>query len=705
MSAHLLKFFNPKSIAVIGASRSKRKVGGVILRNLLSSHFPARVYVVNPNSVQVQKQKSYDTIMEVPEIVDTAIITIPSQFVEDVVEECGQKGVKNVIVISSGYSESGKDGLGRELRLKDLAHKYQINLLGPNCLGIIDARNNLNLSFASNPKRYSNGKVSMISQSGAIGTAFLDWANTNNLEVSKFISLGNKAGLNELDFLKYLEQDKDSEIILMYLENFSDGRQFFELAKKITRKKPIIVLKPGKTEASEVAMTAHTGSLASSDKIVDQALKDSGCIRVDSIEELFNITKILTWQPVLRGNQVVVLTNAGGVAIDAIDQLSQNGLEITNLPESLQTSLSKAMKSGSSTKNPIDLLGDALASDYKEALEKVVKSRTVNCVLVLLTPQFMTESLQTARYINDIADKHNKVVVASFLGGEKVKVAQAFLTKEKIPHFQFANDASVLLGKIWGWRKFLKKTISSRLNYPTIINPTLKVKKGEILDEKTTKKLLDKFDINYLKSSVFENFRAITLSEKNIKFPLVLKLVSPKLIHKTELKAVRLPIYKKSELFQNARELDAIAKKENLDDYKFEIQPFVFQKLEMILGINRDKDTIQKVGDREILKSKGFGHVLLLGAGGIYTEILEDSSLKFLPINRIEAMEMLESLKISKALFGARGRKYDTKGLLKMIANLSRLVEHNSNIKAIDMNPVFVTEDDVYAVDVKIFVE
>lgn len=704
-TAQIHKIFNPRSIAIIGASRSKKKVGGIILNNLLRERYNARVYVVNPNAVQVQKQKSYDTILEIPEVVDVAVITVPSQFVEDSILECGQKGVKNVIVVSSGYSESGAEGVVREFRLKELIDKYQLNLLGPNCLGLINARTNLNLSFANNPRKYSRGKISMISQSGAIGTAFLDWSSTNNIEVSKFISLGNKAGLDELDFLNYLEQDKDTEIILMYLENFTDGRKFYELAKLITRKKPLVILKPGKTEASEKAMAAHTGALATSDRIVNQALKDSGCIRVDSIEELFNITKLLAWQPTLKGNRVTIITNAGGVAIDAIDQLGEHGLEVSKLPASLQSQLASILKANASTHNPVDLLGDALAQDYKLALEKIVRSNSTDCIFILLTPQLMTESLQTAKFVNEIADKYKKVVLASFLGGAKVNVAQAFLTKEKLPHFAFANDAATVLGKIWNWRKFMQKTTSSRLYYPTIVNPQLKAQTGELLDVKTTKKLLDKYEVKYLKSNIFETIREIRLQESKIKFPLVLKLVSPQLVHKTEIKAVRLPIYRKNELFQAAKELEATAKKAKLESFKFEIQPFVFQKLELILGINKDPDKLQKIGSKEVIASKGFGHIMLLGAGGIYTEALDDTALKLLPVNRADALEMLKSVKIGKAVFGARRQHYNYPALLKMMVNLSKLIERNSNIKSLDINPVFVTENDVYAVDIKIFLE
>jgi len=704
-TAQLHKLFHPRSIAIVGASRSKRKVGGIVLNNLLSERYPGRIYAINPNATQVQKQKSYDTVLELPEIVDIAVLTVPSQFIEEAVSECGQKGVKNIIVVSSGYSESGKDGVIKEFHLKKLINQYQLNLLGPNCLGLINARNNLNLSFANNPKKFSRGKISMISQSGAIGTAFLDWSATNNIEVSKFISLGNKAGLDELDFLNYLEQDKETEVILMYLENFADGRKFYELAKLITRKKPLVILKPGKNEAAEKAMSAHTGALATSDKVVDQALKDSGCIRVDSIEELFNITKLLAWQPVLKSNHVTVITNAGGVAIDAIDQLGENGLEVTSLPASLQSQLSKILKPAASTHNPVDLLGDALAQDYKAALEKVVKSTSTDCILVLLTPQLMTQSLQTAKYVNEIADKYKKVVLASFIGGEKVNVAQAFLTKEKLPHFAFSNDAATVLGKVWSWRKFVGSSTTSRLYYPTIVNPQLKASEGEMLDEKTAKKLFDKYEVKYLKSNIFENVREIRLKESKIKFPVVLKLVSPQLVHKTDIKAVRLPIYRKSELFQAAKELEAIALKKDLKDFKFEIQPFVFQKLELILGINKDPDQILTVANEQIVSSRGFGHIMLLGAGGIYTEVLDDSVLKLLPVNRADALEMLKSIKIGKVLFGARRQHYNYSALLKMMVNLSKLVEKNSNIKSLDINPVFVTENDAYAVDIKIFLQ
>lgn len=705
-TAHIDKFFNPLSIAVIGASRSRKKVGGIVLANLLKNKYPGRIYAVNPNAMQVQKLQAFDSVMQIPQVVDIAVIAVPSDAVEEIVEDCGQKGIKNIIVISAGYAEAGKKGLQKELALRKLIDKYQLNLLGPNCLGVINARNNLNLSFASNPQKFSRGKVSFISQSGAIGTAFLDWSKSNNLEVSKFISLGNKAGLNELDFLNYLSQDKDTDIILLYLENFADGRKFYELAKLISARKPLVVLKPGKTESTSNAIAAHTGSLATNDRIIDQALKDSGCIRVDSIEELFNITKLLAWQPVLKGNNVTVITNAGGVAVETIDQLESNGLAVNQIPQDLQTKLAKVLKPSASTRNPIDLLGDALAREYKDALEHIVKSSSTDCVFVLLTPQMMTESLQTARFVNEVADENKKVVVASFVGGEKVNLAAAFLTKEKLPHFSFPNDAARVLGQVWSWRKSVGSSPNSRLNYPTIINPALKVsKKGEMLPEKETKKLLRKYDIKYLRSNIFKSIREIRLSESKISYPLVVKLTHPELAHKTDIKAVRLPIYHRSELYKALRELDAIARKKNLSDYKFELQPFIFEKLELILGINKDPDSIIALDGESYKQSSGFGHVMLLGAGGIYTEVLEDSTLKLLPVNRANALAMLKSIKTGKILFGARGRRYNYGALLKLMVNLSKLIERNYNIRSLDINPVFVTETDAYAVDVKIFVD
>lgn len=703
-TAQIHKLFDPKSIAVIGASRSTKKVGGIILNNLISHNFRARIYPVNPNSDKIQGLTAYNSVLSIQETVDVAIIAIPGAYVEDVVEECGQKGIKNVIILSAGYSESGKEGLQRELRLRNIIHKYQLNLLGPNCLGLIDARSNLNLSFADSPSSYSKGKVSFISQSGAIGTAFLDWSNSNNLEISKFVSLGNKTGLNEIDFIKYFYEDPETKIILLYLENFSDGRKFFELAKLVTKTKPIIVLKPGKNESTVKAMSAHTGSLASNEKVVDVALNDSGCIRVDSIEELFNITKILDWQPALKGNKVTIITNAGGVAIEAIDQLESNNLKVVELEANIRDKLSKVLKKSSSTRNPVDLLGDALASDYKSALEKVVKDVETDAILVLLTPQLMTQSLLTAKYLNGIADKNNKVVLACFLGGEKVKLAQAYLSKEKIPNFAYTNDAAVVLGRVWSWKERLKLVSGSRYHYPTIINTNLKVDvKGEMLAENSTKKLLDKYGIKYLKSRTYDSVSALDRNSTKLKYPLVIKLIHPELIHKTDIKAVRLPIYKRIELLNAARDLSKIARDKKLDRYKLEVQPFVFKKMELILGVKKDPDSYNQSNGERHLQARGFGHTIVLGAGGIYTEVLSDVAIKLLPINRVDALEMLKSLKIGKVLLGERNQHFDYKELLVMMVNLSKLIEKNQNINSLDFNPVFVTETEAYAVDIKVF--
>lgn len=703
-TAHIQKLFNPKSVAVIGASRSKKKVGGVILANLLADNNKLRIYPVNPNTYQVQGEKTYDSIIRLPEVVDVAVIAVPSVYVDNAVEECALKGVKNIIIISAGYAETGHDGLIKELQLRKLQKKYQLNILGPNCLGIINARTNVNLSFADTPHKFSKGKIALISQSGAVGTAFLDWAKSKGIEISKFVSLGNKIDLSENDFLEYFEDDKETDVILLYIENFQDGRKFYELAKKITTKKPIIVLKPGKNETTSQAMVAHTGSIATNDKIVEQALKDSGCIRVDSIEDLFNITKLLVWQPVMKGNNVAVITNAGGVAIDTIDQLSNYGLTVNKLPESIQEKLSKVLKPNASSKNPVDLLGDALAEDYKQALLKIVKSKDVDIIFVILTPQLMTESLQTAKFVNEIADKNKKIVVTSFVGGENIKKALIYLDKAKIPQFEFPSDGARVLGEVWGWRSSINKVRNSRLHYPTVINPSLKAKPGEMLSEELTKKLLDKYNINYLESWLFDSVKEIRKVEEKLQYPLVVKLKHPELVHKSDVKAVKLPIYKQTELYAALKELQELGEKLELKDFQFEIQHFIFQKLELILGVKKDPDQIRIVDGTSMTISKGFGHIVILGAGGIYTELLDDSAMKLFPVNKADALTMIKSIKVGEILLGARSQQYNYQSLLKMIVNLSKLIEKNANITAIDINPVFVTEHDAYAADVKIFV-
>ncbi len=701
-----ISFFSPSSIAIVGASRDPQKIGHVILDNIIKSGYKGKLIPVNPNAKEIMGLKTYENVMDISEKTEMAIIAIPGQFVADVVEDCGMKGIKNVVIISAGFGEVGDAGFAKEAQLIDIAAKYKMQLLGPNCLGFINTSARLNATFAAS--YIAKGNIAFASQSGAMGTAFLDWANGHNIGLKYFISLGNKAVLDENAVLEEMETDDSITSILFYLEDFSDGRRFFELARKISHKKAIIILKPGRSENTRSAIASHTGSIAQDETIIDAALRDAGCLRVQSIEELFNLTTLLSWQPLPKNNTVAVVTNAGGVGIQTVDDLERNGLKVVPFSHHLSAELAKFLPAEANVKNPVDLLGDALADRYKLALEQVVKDKSVGSILVVLTPQMVTQALETAKYVNQIADKNKKTVMASFVGGESIHEARQLLIKEQIPHFDFPNDAAKALGLVWKWQSQVKDQpkVPKTIYFPSKVNTELNEHATDsVVDLAYAQQLFASYKIPLLESKLVQNKAELHKAAHALKYPVVLKLVHPKLIHKTEFKAVRLNIANDVELTRQAGELEVVAKSAGLKDFGFELQPFIEDRLEVIVGIKKDKATFHDVAGKGYLRSKGFGHILLFGAGGIYTELYKDAALKLLPVDAAEAKELIELTKVGKIIEGLRGKSYDLKGITEVIVNLSKLIEDNTNIAEVDINPLFVTKDAVYVADLKVFAQ
>lgn len=404
---------------------------------------------------------------------------------------------------------------------------------------------------------------------------------------------------------------------------------------------------------------------------------------------------------------MAIVTNAGGVGIQTVDDLEKNGLNVASLTKKTQDILKKNLPKEASIENPVDLLGDALAERYKVVLKEVIKDKNIDGILVILTPQQVTESLLTARYVNEIADAHNKTVVTSFVGGDSLDSAVKFLAEEKIPQFSYPNDAARTLGLIWEWTKnkehISKKEITH--NSPTFINSKLKgVGKSGSAELEIVQNLFRKYEIPLLLSGIKEEYEDILELAKNIEFPVVMKLAHPDLVHKTEFQAVRLDIKNAEELKKHFDELHAIAKKQRLVDRKFELQPYIKDKIELIIGVKKDADIYKKHRERTFLKTKGFGHVLLFGGGGIYTEIYKDVSLRILPVSRKDVESMIDETKIGEILNGARGKEYNRKAVVDLLLKLSDLMEKNTNITALDINPLFVTPDKAVAVDIKLFV-
>ncbi|NLG11593.1 MAG: CoA-binding protein, partial [Elusimicrobia bacterium] len=436
----LSRFFTPASVAIIGASKHPGKLGFKILKNVIDGGFKGKVYPINSSAEgDILNLKSYKSISDVPVAPELAIIVIPSRLVLDVAENCGKKGVKGLIVISAGFKEAGEEGKEREEKLKDIVKKYKMRMIGPNCLGVIDAVNNLNASFAFDmpPK----GKISFITQSGALGTAILDWAVKENIGLSKFVSFGNMADVSETDLIADFGKDPETNVILLYLEGMKDGKQFIETARKVALKKPIIMVKSGKSAAGSKAVSSHTGSLAGSDNAYNAALKQAGVIRANSVQELFDYAMAFSSQPIPAGRKIAIVTNAGGPAVLAMDVIESEGLVPSSMSEKTKTQLKEFLPLAANINNPVDILGDALANTYGKAMNTVLSEDNVDAVVTILTPQVVTQIPESAEEISSAAKKHKKPVVASFMGGKRIEDGVKALMKKGIPNYPFPERA------------------------------------------------------------------------------------------------------------------------------------------------------------------------------------------------------------------------------------------------------------------------
>ncbi|MES0341876.1 MAG: acetate--CoA ligase alpha subunit, partial [Candidatus Humimicrobiaceae bacterium] len=437
----LKDFFCPDSVAVIGAAREEGKVGRTIFDNIIGSGYKGKVFPVNPKASDINGHKCYSSILDIKQDISLAVIVIPAKFISKVLEECSEKGIKYAIIISAGFKETGVKGAKREKRLIERAKSHGIRILGPNCLGMIDAACPINASFSANMP--SKGKISFISQSGALLTSVLDWAKASKIGFSKVISLGNKADISENDLFETWEDDPNTDVITAYLEGVAKGREFIRISSKVTKKKPIIVIKSGNTDAGARAVSSHTGTLAGSAKAYDAAFKQSGIIRADTIKELFDYAKAFSYQPLPKGKKVAIITNAGGPGIMATDACENNGIQLASFSTETIDKLKSFLPEAANLYNPVDVLGDALSDRYKKALEVVIQDNNVDAVVVLLTPQAMTEDLETARAIFDVMDKSKKQipVTTSFMGGDEVKKGINYLTKKRIPNFDIPESA------------------------------------------------------------------------------------------------------------------------------------------------------------------------------------------------------------------------------------------------------------------------
>jgi len=691
--------FAPKNVAVIGATETVGAVGRTLLWNLVSNPFGGTVFPVNPKRPSVLGIKSYSSIAMVPEPVDLAVIATPAATVPGVMRECVDAGVKGAIVISAGFKEMGEPGVELERQLHIEARRGRVRLIGPNCLGVMNPLTGLNATFAGDIAR--PGRIAFLSQSGALCTAILDWSFREKVGFSSFVSTGSMLDIGWGDLIDYFGNDARTSAILIYMESIGDARRFLSAAREVALSKPIIVIKPGRTEAAAKAAASHTGSLTGSDDVLDAAFKRAGVLRVNTIAELFYMAEVLSKQPRPRGNRLTIITNAGGPGVLATDALIAGGGALAELSPETHAKLNQVLPPQWSRNNPIDVLGDAGAERYAKALEIAASDPNSDGLLVILTPQDMTQSTHTAELLKQYAKTDGKPVLASWMGGPEVAAGEDVLNRANIPTFPYPDTAARTFCSMHAFAQNLASLyetprLDEEAEHPDVVAARMIIAKvmGEgrtLLSEFESKKLLEAYHISTVPTFSASTSDQAAAYAKSIGFPIVIKLDSRRITHKTDVGGVRLNVMSESEVrmvFDDMKQRVDSIDKDAFDGVT--VQPMVRMKdaYELILGSSVDAQ---------------FGPVLLFGSGGVLVEVFKDKSLGLPPLNNTLARRMIESTKISQALAGTRGRKpVDMAKLEELVVRFSRLVVENRRIKEIDINPLLAGPDGIVALDARV---
>ncbi len=708
---------------MVGASRHKEKLGFLVYDNIRKYGFGGKLYGVNIKGGKIGGQKLYQNVQEIPGHVDLAVVVVPAKIVPDIVEDCGKKGIDSVIIISAGFSEVGAKGRKLEEKIRDLSHKYGIRILGPNCLGIIDSWSALNASFAESMPDKMN--ISLFSQSGAVCTAILDWANSEEIGFSRFISLGNKLDIDENDILRFLTSDTKTKVVLAYLESITDGQRFMDHARNLAMKKPFVMVKSGRTNEGAKSISSHTGSIAGSDVVVNTALHQSGVIRAESLEDLFDMAKIFAFSPEMKGKNVAVISNAGGPAVMLADTISRSSLKLSKLDGKTMKVLEEKLPPEAATHNPVDVIGDARADRYESAITEVLKDEGVDAIIVVLTPQIMTEIEATAKIINK-AKKYGKPLAVSFMGGEKVIDGRKILEGYEVPSYDFPERAVKALEALYEYYQFVhfqeekpkhKIKNSKRIqNKHHVISAKEEIRpitagnrnnnykkttdiikaafqnKTKIITENSFD-ILDQYGIRTVQRAYGLRLDDLKKKSKELGFPVVMKTCAEGVLHKTDIGGVKLDISNESELQKAYFSIrDSVRKVGVYDDSdKVDIYKQEEDGVQIFLGAKKDPS---------------FGPLIIFGLGGIFVEALKDFSYRIAPVTHVEAKKMIGEIRSQKVLNGFRGMQEANRGeIADCIIGLSQLMLDFPEIKEVDINPLMVTDKKCVAVDGKIILD
>jgi len=700
----LSAFLMPTSVAVIGASVKEDSVGFAVFSNILHTGYKGVVYPVNPNAKAILGVRCFPSILDIPDPIDLAVICIPSRFVPQVIFDCGRKGVKGAVVISAGFKETGPEGAKLEEELKNAAKQYNLPVIGPNCLGLgnMDPNIRLNATFAKRVPK--GGSIAIISQSGALGVSLMDYASSRNIGISKVVSLGNKAVLNELDLLKALAKDPQTKVILLYLEDLVDGRKFIETVRTITDtiKKPIMALKAGRTAAGAKAASSHTGSLAGSDEVYDAIFAQSGVIRVEFTSELFDYAIAFARQPIPKGNRVGILTNAGGPGILTTDACIRYGMSVPTLSTETITTLRSFLPPAAALNNPIDIIGDADAIRYEKTLQAMVKDPNIDSLIVIGTRQLMTDTKAIAESIVRTAGQTDKTIMVSFPGAPLDDEGVLYLESHGIPVYPFPEAAVRALAVMQKYESWIARPRTEVRVFKDVdkdralqVIERVKHEGRTYMTDIEAFEVLNAYGFDVPVHKLTTSLEDALVAANEIGYPVVLKVASPDIVHKVDVGGVKIGIKDPNEL--------RLAYRDMLNDVKLAVPDariwgvgvyeMVKGGIETIVGMKHDQH---------------FGPLLVFGTGGTYVELFKDVSFRLAPIRELGAYNMINATKASQLLNGYRGgKKGDISKLVESLERLSQLACEINEISELDINPLVVLEEGMgcKALDARIIIK
>lgn len=675
-------FFKPKGVAVIGASRDPHKLGYGVVRNLKEYRYQGGIYPVNKSATEILELHCYASVDEVPDPVDLAIVIVPAPVVPQIVRECGERGIRHAIVISGGFSETGDQGKELESELKKDAEEQDVRIIGPNCIGTIDTHTPVNTTFVTGMPE--SGEIGFSSQSGAMVASVIDWARGAGVGFSRIVSLGNQVDVNETQMIEALQDDRQTRVITAYIEGVSDGRAFMEAAKKAALKKPFVALKGGRGDSGARAVASHTGALAGSNEAYEAAFKRSGVQQAGTMEEMFDWARALAWQPLPKGKRVAVLTNAGGPAILAVDALEKAGLKMAPLTKETKDYLESRLPAAASVNNPVDVLAGSGPGTYAVAMDALLTDDTVDAVTVIQAPQdwFLPASL--AEVIGEVAGVHRKPVIASIMGKASVDEALRILHKRKIPNVAFPERVASVLAAMVQRKEWLDLPHETAGDLPVGTTQNLE----DAVSTEDWERVLSEIGISFPPQGNAAGVgEAVELAGK-IGFPVVMKLLSASVSHKTEVNGVKLNIRNRDEIRQAWKEIEHSADAAEVSMEGVQIQKML-EGQEVIMGIRRDPQ---------------FGPLVLFGTGGTDVELLQDVTTSIAPLNRMQAEKMIDETLAGKKMEGWRNQPpADREMVIRYLVELSKLAMALPEVEELEINPLYVLAEGkgAYAVDVR----